>query len=317
MVQMEWVEGHTLDRHVDELVERRTTGGAGGAGRGRGATWCDGPQRPVRPRRPAARQRAGRRARPAAAGRLRQLVDRARSPAPRRRRETGHRNYQPANRPWGPWMDTFPGLVIYLSLLALAREPDQWATLNDGENLLFRQQDFRSPFNTPTWNAPVEPGGPRARRDGRPAQGVLRAWMGGHRRAGRPARVPRSDRGGNAPRRWSPAPRPHKSPRRDRLRRRRSGGSQGSRPAPRRRGSRRRTGGSRRRHPLPPAVPRLRRHRRSGRASPRSSRWPGSSVRASRCSPRRPTTRTRPRELSSWVSWRSSSPSSWAWRGAK
>ena len=29
--------------------------------------------------------------------------------------ETGHHNYQPPGRPWGRWMDTFPGLVIYLS----------------------------------------------------------------------------------------------------------------------------------------------------------------------------------------------------------
>lgn len=67
--------------------------------------------------------------------------------------ESGHRNYQLDNRPWGRWMDTFPGLVIYLSLLALSRNPDPWRTLHTGENLLFQHGDFRPPFHTPTWQS--------------------------------------------------------------------------------------------------------------------------------------------------------------------
>jgi eukaryotic-like serine/threonine-protein kinase len=65
--------------------------------------------------------------------------------------ETGHRNYQPENRPWGRWMDTFPGMVIYLSLLALSKNPRPWDVLNTGENLLFRREDFSPPFDTPAW----------------------------------------------------------------------------------------------------------------------------------------------------------------------
>jgi hypothetical protein len=69
-------------------------------------------------------------------------------PAPN---ENGHRNYQPEHRPWGRWMDTFSGLVIYTSLFALSRNPNPWYALNTGENLLFRQEDFRLPYQTPTW----------------------------------------------------------------------------------------------------------------------------------------------------------------------
>ncbi|MGB6163000.1 MAG: phosphotransferase, partial [Pseudonocardiaceae bacterium] len=65
--------------------------------------------------------------------------------------ESGHRNYQRVGRPWGQWMDTFPGLVIYVSLLALSKNPDLWETFHDGENLLFQQEDFTPPFHTDRW----------------------------------------------------------------------------------------------------------------------------------------------------------------------
>ncbi len=65
--------------------------------------------------------------------------------------ESGHRNYQRVGRPWGQWMDTFPGLVVYVSLLALSKNPDLWETFHDGENLLFQQEDFTPPFQTDRW----------------------------------------------------------------------------------------------------------------------------------------------------------------------
>lgn len=65
--------------------------------------------------------------------------------------ESGHRNYQHVGRPWGQWMDTFPGLVIYISLLALSKKLDLWETFHDGENLLFQQEDFTPPFQTDRW----------------------------------------------------------------------------------------------------------------------------------------------------------------------
>jgi eukaryotic-like serine/threonine-protein kinase len=66
-------------------------------------------------------------------------------------RETGHLNYQRTGRTWGRWMDTFPGLVIYTALLGLSRRPDSWEALHNGENMLFSHNDFAPPFRTPTW----------------------------------------------------------------------------------------------------------------------------------------------------------------------
>jgi len=69
--------------------------------------------------------------------------------------ETGHENYQHPGRTvsvgWGPWVDTFSGLVIYLSLVALARDPGLWMPLHNGENLLFAREDFSAPFETNAW----------------------------------------------------------------------------------------------------------------------------------------------------------------------
>src|SRR3712207_1746819 len=65
--------------------------------------------------------------------------------------ETGHPNYQRTGREWGRWMDTFPGLVVYTALLALSRRPESWERLHNGENILFSRDDFGPPFSTPTW----------------------------------------------------------------------------------------------------------------------------------------------------------------------
>jgi len=150
VVRMQWVEGHPLNKHVDELVRR-------GDGRALG-TLAD-----------AWLELVGRLQRAEFAhgdlqhgnvlvddrGAMR-LVDFDCSwiarfsgwPAPS---ETGHRNYQPETRPWGRWMDTFSGLVIYTSLLALSKNPNPWHVLNTGENLIFSREDFRPPFDTAAW----------------------------------------------------------------------------------------------------------------------------------------------------------------------
>lgn len=69
--------------------------------------------------------------------------------------ETGHPSYQPpditATGRWGPYMDTFPGLVIYLALTALAKSPELWEKLNNGDNLLFERRDFVRPHDTEAW----------------------------------------------------------------------------------------------------------------------------------------------------------------------
>jgi hypothetical protein len=70
--------------------------------------------------------------------------------------ESGHRNYQhPLHHgftAWGRWLDTFSALVIYLSLVALAKDPGLWQPLNNSTNLLFQQADFVPPFQTQAWN---------------------------------------------------------------------------------------------------------------------------------------------------------------------
>lgn len=150
VVRMQWAEGHTLNRHVDELVERADTGSLAALA----GTWRDLVTRI---------QRAG-----FAHGDLQhgnvlvgrdgglRLVDFdcswiARFSGTLAPSETGHRNYQPEHRPWGRWMDTFSGLVIYLSLLALAKDPSGWRTCYTGENLLLRREDFQPPFTTAAW----------------------------------------------------------------------------------------------------------------------------------------------------------------------
>ncbi|WP_239308718.1 phosphotransferase [Frankia sp. Cj3] len=150
MVQMEWVDGRTLDRHVEDLVEADDRA----ALETLAGSWRDLLRRTQAARFAHGDLQHGN-VLVDTAGRLR-LVDFdsswidpfTGSPPPS---EGGHRNYQPENRRWGPWMDTFPGLVVYLSLLALAREPNQWEQLNDGENLLFRHQDYLPPHQTRAW----------------------------------------------------------------------------------------------------------------------------------------------------------------------
>jgi hypothetical protein len=66
--------------------------------------------------------------------------------------EYGHPNYQhPLHHNWDRWLDTFSGLVIYLSLVALARDPGLWMALYNSKNLLFAKTDFFPPFTTETW----------------------------------------------------------------------------------------------------------------------------------------------------------------------
>lgn len=71
--------------------------------------------------------------------------------------ELGHRNYQhPRRHPthFGPWLDNFSALVIYISLRALAVNPELWDIGGAGdESLVFRQNDFASPDNSPLFSA--------------------------------------------------------------------------------------------------------------------------------------------------------------------
>lgn len=67
--------------------------------------------------------------------------------------ETGHRHFQhPARtaKHYGPYLDRFSGRVIYLSLLAVAEDPELWPHQDGGvEHLLLTQEDFRHPECSP------------------------------------------------------------------------------------------------------------------------------------------------------------------------
>ena len=65
--------------------------------------------------------------------------------------ERGHVNYQHparAEKDFDPHLDRFSSIVIYIALQALTLAPNPsnlWHRYSTGENLLFKQQDFRSP----------------------------------------------------------------------------------------------------------------------------------------------------------------------------
>ena len=69
--------------------------------------------------------------------------------------ERGHKNFQHPERTrrgsWGRHMDTFPALVIYISLLAVAADPGLFAEFNSDHKLIFSHEDFVEPGKTPLW----------------------------------------------------------------------------------------------------------------------------------------------------------------------
>jgi hypothetical protein len=73
-----------------------------------------------------------------------------------RSNELGHRNYQHPNRNemhFGPYIDNFSAWVIYISLRLIKSDPSLWSTNNSGDEcLLFRQNDFTSPFQSELLN---------------------------------------------------------------------------------------------------------------------------------------------------------------------
>ena len=61
--------------------------------------------------------------------------------------ELGHKNYQHPERSadhYGEYIDNFPSLVIYLSLLAVASDPNLWHFYND-DNLILTRSDYETP----------------------------------------------------------------------------------------------------------------------------------------------------------------------------
>jgi hypothetical protein len=65
--------------------------------------------------------------------------------------ELGHSSYQHPRRDpsfYNEKLDNFSILVIYLSLLAIADDPSLWEKYNNGENLIFTEEDFKDPNNS-------------------------------------------------------------------------------------------------------------------------------------------------------------------------
>ena len=76
--------------------------------------------------------------------------------------EFGHPNYQhPVQHVWDRWLDTFSALVIYLSLIALGKDPGLWLALYNSKNLLFAKNDFFPPFETEAWKQLAAMGDPQ------------------------------------------------------------------------------------------------------------------------------------------------------------
>lgn len=70
----------------------------------------------------------------------------------RRGLEVGHPHYQHPRRTlddYGPGIDNFPALVIYLSLKALAADPSLWQRYHTDKHLILRSDDYRAPHRSP------------------------------------------------------------------------------------------------------------------------------------------------------------------------
>jgi hypothetical protein len=154
VLQMEWINGRTLDQYVDFLASGSDTGAL--------ATLADRWRKLIAVLQDAEFAHGDLQHGNVLVdqeGRLR-LVDfdgiwipaLAAKPAPT---ESGHQNYQHPQHhgpmAWGRWLDTFSALVIYLSLVALAKNPGLWQPLYNSTNLLFQQADFVPPFRTEAW----------------------------------------------------------------------------------------------------------------------------------------------------------------------
>ncbi len=62
-----------------------------------------------------------------------------------------HPNYQLPGARWGRWMDTFPGLTVYVGLRALAAEPGLWTDDDTTDRVVLDATDIAAPGDTSTW----------------------------------------------------------------------------------------------------------------------------------------------------------------------
>ena len=144
IVRMEWVDGELLSRFVGSRLDQPDTL------RRIAAQWRGGPTASLRGLRIAHNDLQHGNVMVQRDGSVR-LVDYDGMFLPqfrgRRSSELGHKNYQhPQRSPehYDDYVDNFPSLVIYLSLLAIASDPGLWAFYND-DNLIFTRKDYADP----------------------------------------------------------------------------------------------------------------------------------------------------------------------------
>ena len=148
VVRMEWVEGKPLNSFVgDNIVHPHTL-------RSMAAQWRGGPAANLRGLGIAHNDLQHGNVMVQEDGRIRLVdYDGMFLPAFRGERspELGHKNFQHPLRKaedYDAYVDNFPSLVVYLSLLAAASDPGLWAFYND-DNLLFTSKDYADPGNSP------------------------------------------------------------------------------------------------------------------------------------------------------------------------
>lgn len=144
IVKMEWVAGEVLSSFVGARLGEPDTL------RRVAAQWRGGPAASLRGLRIAHNDLQHGNVMVQSDGRIR-LVDYDGMFLPKfsgeRSPELGHKNYQHPERSaddYGEYIDNFPSLVIYLSLLAVASDPNLWHFYND-DNLIFTRSDYAEP----------------------------------------------------------------------------------------------------------------------------------------------------------------------------
>ena len=151
VVRMEWVEGESLSRFVDSHLNDPD------ALRRVAAQWRGGPAASLRGLGIAHNDLQHGNVMVQVDGRIR-LVDYDGMFLPRfrgeRSPELGHKNFQHPLRTaedYDAYVDNFPSLVVYLSLLAIAADPGLWAFFND-DNLILTRNDYADPGKSPLFD---------------------------------------------------------------------------------------------------------------------------------------------------------------------
>ena len=145
IVKMEWVTGESLSSFVGARVNDPATL------RRAAAQWRGGPTASLRGLGIAHNDLQHGNVMVQADGRIR-LVDYDGMFLPRfrgeRSPELGHKNFQHPLRTtddYDAYVDNFPSVVVYLSLIALASDPSLWDTFYNDDNLIFTRTDYGDP----------------------------------------------------------------------------------------------------------------------------------------------------------------------------